>query len=484
MSTTKEQQGVIFDLSMHLSKMLRANAMLIVGSIAWWTSHYSLLWNPQITAAYSFSGGFDIRFMLTILGTVISLAVMMFVARRSSDLEFADHLYPYIAFAVLTVLAVCLMAAPIYIGIGSYVGMAGALLSGLGNAFMLIVYGELHARLGYRFLPIIFAIEVASGVAIFVLLSQTPHVVQIAAIAVFALISAIILVTYARASKDGCTDLDNPAIRIDMTVGQFAVLATLAGFTYGLVRTFAIGTPNDMGIHIGMESECLGSLLSALLLIVVFCLQKRQSLFEQCLLFVVPLLATGMLLVSLQDVSVVVPAAINTVGFACFFNLIWYFATILETNTQYHVTFLMALLFLVCQMAQLVGAMVPIRFSSAVSGGLIYLFLLASILLMYIRTKAPRPVSQTMIVSDASTLDSADQKSNEMHAWEQHFDLSPREAEVAMLLMKRTPYKQISAQLFVSENTVKTHVRNIYRKTDVSSREELLEKLRDIAKNG
>lgn len=484
MSTMKKQQDIIADLRTYFPGVLQANAVLIVGSIAWWTSHYSLLWNPQITAAYSFSGGFDIRFMLTILGTVITLAAMTIAAKRYPDLEFASHLYPYVAFATLTLLATCLMAAPIFAGITFSVGMVGALLSGLGNAFMLVVYGELHARLGYRFLPIIFAIEVASGIGAFAVLSQTPHVVQIVAIAAFALLSSFILASYARTSKESHAHSDDPAIRIDMTIGQFAVLATLAGFTYGLVRTFAIGTPDDMGIHVGMESECLGSLLSALLLVVVFCLQKRQSLFEQCLLFVIPLLATGMLLVSLRGVSVVVPAAVNTVGFACFFNLIWYFATVLETSTRYRITFLMALLFLVCQTAQLVGAMVPIRFSGAVSGGLIYLLLLASILLMYIRTKASHPVDQTTVTPDASALDGADGISDEMCLWEQLFDLSPREAEVAMLLMQRTPYKQISAQLFVSENTVKTHVRNIYRKMDVSSREELLEKLRGIANNG
>ena len=61
--------------------------------------------------------------------------------------------------------------------------------------------------------------------------------------------------------------------------------------------------------------------------------------------------------------------------------------------------------------------------------------------------------------------------------------LSPREAEIAALLLKRTPYRQISEELFISENTVKTHVRNIYKKSNVTSREELLEMLATLGQD-
>ena len=54
-------------------------------------------------------------------------------------------------------------------------------------------------------------------------------------------------------------------------------------------------------------------------------------------------------------------------------------------------------------------------------------------------------------------------------------DLSERESEVASLLLKRKTYKMIGEELFISENTVKYYVKNIYSKFDVHSRSELIE---------
>ncbi|WP_350455036.1 helix-turn-helix domain-containing protein [Slackia heliotrinireducens] len=50
------------------------------------------------------------------------------------------------------------------------------------------------------------------------------------------------------------------------------------------------------------------------------------------------------------------------------------------------------------------------------------------------------------------------------------FGLSPREADVLVLLAKHMPVKAIADELFVSFNTARTHVRHVYGKLDVHSR--------------
>lgn len=56
----------------------------------------------------------------------------------------------------------------------------------------------------------------------------------------------------------------------------------------------------------------------------------------------------------------------------------------------------------------------------------------------------------------------------------QHNDLTDRENEVLNLLSKGKSYASIAEELFLSINTIKTHVRNIYEKLQVSSKEELM----------
>lgn len=55
--------------------------------------------------------------------------------------------------------------------------------------------------------------------------------------------------------------------------------------------------------------------------------------------------------------------------------------------------------------------------------------------------------------------------------------LSERQAEVLVLIAQGRSIEHISQQLFISASTVQTHVRNIYRKTGVHSRTELVDEI-------
>jgi DNA-binding NarL/FixJ family response regulator len=51
--------------------------------------------------------------------------------------------------------------------------------------------------------------------------------------------------------------------------------------------------------------------------------------------------------------------------------------------------------------------------------------------------------------------------------------LTERELQVARLVVDRKTNRQISAELFLSQKTVETHLRNIFRKLGVSTRVEV-----------
>ncbi|HOE56315.1 MAG TPA: LuxR C-terminal-related transcriptional regulator [Bacillota bacterium] len=52
--------------------------------------------------------------------------------------------------------------------------------------------------------------------------------------------------------------------------------------------------------------------------------------------------------------------------------------------------------------------------------------------------------------------------------------LTERESEIAALLLKGRTYKMIAVELYLSENTIKTHIKNIYSKFNVQSKSELI----------
>ena len=57
--------------------------------------------------------------------------------------------------------------------------------------------------------------------------------------------------------------------------------------------------------------------------------------------------------------------------------------------------------------------------------------------------------------------------------WQRWRSLTPREQQVAALVCLNLTGRQVAAKLFISPETVKTHVRSILRKFDLGSRQEL-----------
>lgn len=69
---------------------------------------------------------------------------------------------------------------------------------------------------------------------------------------------------------------------------------------------------------------------------------------------------------------------------------------------------------------------------------------------------------------------------------ESHFvlpELTARESEIVELLMTGRTYKMIAEELFLSENTVKTHIKNIYSKYEIQNKTELI-KMISITRKG
>ena len=58
------------------------------------------------------------------------------------------------------------------------------------------------------------------------------------------------------------------------------------------------------------------------------------------------------------------------------------------------------------------------------------------------------------------------------------FNLTEREKEILQLLMKGNSYKEIAGTLFISVETLNSHIKNIYRKLNVHSRSELAARYR------
>ena len=73
------------------------------------------------------------------------------------------------------------------------------------------------------------------------------------------------------------------------------------------------------------------------------------------------------------------------------------------------------------------------------------------------------------------TMSATEAFDNMCAAFSSSIELSERESEVFRLAMQGKNLSVIASELFIANSTVKTHLRNIYRKAGVSNRQELIE---------
>ncbi|MDO5156485.1 MAG: LuxR C-terminal-related transcriptional regulator [Eubacteriales bacterium] len=97
------------------------------------------------------------------------------------------------------------------------------------------------------------------------------------------------------------------------------------------------------------------------------------------------------------------------------------------------------------------------------------LFILISILVYTINMAS-------VVITETEMSVAVETESQPSLSFEEFYDLSKRECEIFDLILKKASNPAIAESLFVSENTVKFHVKNILHKTDCKNRKELIQK--------
>ena len=102
---------------------------------------------------------------------------------------------------------------------------------------------------------------------------------------------------------------------------------------------------------------------------------------------------------------------------------------------------------------------------------------------------APQPARETLQAPDHGPGDEAaprfrDRVSKQTDALRKHYGLSTREAEVLELMARGNSVPNIAEKLVVSENTIRTHSKRIYKKLDVHKKQDLLDLIDEFGPEG
>lgn len=166
--------------------------------------------------------------------------------------------------------------------------------------------------------------------------------------------------------------------------------------------------------------------------------------------------------------------------YMCFKLLLWLFATIVARNSKVSVVTVFSLFYMSFAALMLFGASIitPALFhmspslSSYVPEIMLFtaFILIASIVFFFVHYE---PLGGSLIVSsekETSRYEAIESLAN------QH-NLTARESEVTLLIARGYSVKKIAEVLYISQETVRTHSKKIYRKLDLHTKQDIIDLL-------
>lgn len=352
--------------------------------------------------------------------------------------------------------------------------VSGITLTSIGNAFLIICWGNLWCQIDTDRMGMHIVVSNCFAGVLYLIITALPPMAAVAVAALLPLCSSLTLLR--------CTDeprrRDTPLSRQPLSLLLKAVaIIVVIPFVYGIARAFssagAVGSFDQVHHNIIAGVTCL-----ALGITLISIVTPHERIIVRLYRMIVPLMIIGFMAYSFVEPSFhwLALSAIAC-GFYSFEGLVWLLHPkfVLKTRASSLVVFGWGrALFHLCGFA---GATMGFFLASQglserPSLGVICLVIVVALVAMtaYVFTEYDlRLFIGRPTYALQKNLDAVCDKLSSIYG------LSKREREVLVLLAKGRSVPFIAEEFTVSKGTVKTHVRHIYEKLGIHSKQELLD---------
>lgn len=365
---------------------------------------------------------------------------------------------------------------------GDIVRLVGLALSGLGSACMLANSGVRFASEGSRRLLVSVSLALLAASVLDGVLLVLPALLQAMAVA---LLPALYVCFTVLASRRSAREAVAPTPEARRAFGharqgggavalRVVALPLVVGLSYGLMQRLTAGsyTASMPGLN---GATIVSFVVSALVIGVTALFFDSRKLIKTICFVAIPIIGVAYVLLPLFASSQEAAQSVCIIGFNSFYFMVWALWAGGTADSRQARRFVIGLTVLVA--AESLGSVLGLAVVDAVRASgdtlavvslvVVYLLLMAA-LFSFDRSEKPREsvAEDEPAVADAG-FDAA--------SYAERFGLSAREVEVFELLAKGRNRLHISQTLFISDNTTRTHMKNVYRKLDVHSQQELID---------
>lgn len=421
---------------------------------------------------------------VSLLSNVIALASLLAFAYRRNPLSNIKILPPLAAVATAIGTLLISHSSIIFFGFAAqYLYPIGAFLTGIGSAAVVVLWGELFTTIGARQTISYSVVALLMGALAYLLITAIPITAAQMVTAVLPLASIFFLLRFKRGIPRKeyrmiDTDYKHKRVTLRMKIPfKLIGISLFFGISFGVMKGF-------FGVN---ESDIieLRNSLNILAIVVgssaIYATMKifRMDFNHLTYQIALPLMAAGFVFLPLHSPFNIIGTAIHQVGYQYFYIVLWALWPVLARRGAVPEGWLVCWGMLAIQLGQLLGSMssaslvgfIATDFELAMASAVI-IFVILLIALFALGNSSIdtgwgfiKPIEET---DHASDFERACMQMAQSHG------LSPRETEVFLLLAKGHNRAHISADLVVSDETVKSHIKSIYRKMEVHSQQEII----------
>lgn len=382
-----------------------------------------------------------------------------------------------------------IVALPIDGAANIMVTIVASLLTGTGNAFLMMAGGKFWSTNRSEMAMMQLSASMVSAIALFYLLASLPSSIRIPLICLLPLACGLILF-FSKGSKQRKTETEK---RVDLFAGtletRFALCIFAVSLAFGCVfgistSTIGDGLPTTARVLlIGPACVTLCALLLALRTVPIRVMKLTMKVATFLLVLGIPL-----------SLSIEYDTLIGTIGLMVFvggYVLFDEFLWLLHSELIYRSGLPAAEIVPRFEMIQWTG--IALGGSVALGIGLLgdgsnpspaIVILVCGTLLITTLLLVFGPSDVSHIIEIRERYESRPTLKERCEITARRYGLSPRELEVLTLLARGRSAAYIQDEFCIAQGTVKVHIRHIYEKTGVKGKQELINLVDAIEESG
>jgi DNA-binding CsgD family transcriptional regulator len=262
---------------------------------------------------------------------------------------------------------------------------------------------------------------------------------------------------------------------------RVVLLPLIVGLSYGLMQRLATETAYPVVADSGLNA--LAIFISAILIFVLATFFESAGLIKAICFVTIPVIGIAYVLLPLLPTSYMAAQSICIIGFNSFYFMVWALWSGHQKGMVLERRFLLGLFVLV--LAESLGSVIGDRTLAFVTHSSQTPTIISLIVVYLLLMAGFFSFDRTFVAGTSIDLDDnidevllrPEPVVGSLESIIKRYGLSAREADVFRLLARGRNRTNISKTLFISDNTTRTHMRNIYRKLGVHSQQVLLDLL-------